>query len=417
MSDDDTMPYSRLNTLAGLLQRGRGFGARAALQNPQAAAPLVYDAIRRDWRWDSTDDRALYLARLLRDLKLSPAPVVDLLTGSQEQCGRAVHVLVLLAVGGCDEAREALRRYVREGAHWVSALESLSHRWPLEWWEDLGEVARARIGAEAERPWLTEPWTRFGIEVEGPDPGPIPLDLTGLSDGELLDLLAAPDLGASGRVNVLRELCRRDPVEGLLPLVPSLGTPDGRRPVPWLRRAVDRLGALAVPAARRWVCDERPWLAGLGADVLADHPGPEAIPALVSELADQRGARAWCGPDTTARRLARFGPAATAAVPDLRWFWLRTPHSYERTAYLKALAAIGTHGLDHAHTESLWDCEGRARLLGIAHAPGHPETLERIAALRDDPMEEPEVRAAARTRLTPTPHRDRHRSRPTAVRP
>ncbi|MFJ3792662.1 hypothetical protein [Kitasatospora sp. NPDC090091] len=202
-------------------------------------------------------------------------------------------------------------------------------------------------------------------------------------------------------------MARRDPVEGLLPLAPSLGTPDGRRPLPRLSCAVDHLGALAIPAARRWVCDDRPWLARLGANVLADHLGPEVIPALVSELADQRAARAWCGPDTTARRLARFGPAATAAVPDLRWFWLRTPHSYERAAYLKALAAIGTRGLDQAHAESLWDCEEQARLLGITHAPDHPETLDRIAALRDDPMEEPEVRAAAEARLAPrTHHRD-----------
>ncbi|MEU1287990.1 hypothetical protein [Kitasatospora sp. NPDC005856] len=407
MSDDDVMSYARLNTLAGLLQRGRGFGARSALHNPQTAAPLIYDGIRRDWRWDSTDDRALYLARLVQDLRLSLAPIVELLGGDQEQCGRAVDVLELLALGGCDETREALRSYVREGARWVSVLESLSHQWPLEWWEDLGEVARARIGGEPEPPCFTEPWTRFGIEVQRPNPGPPPLDLTDLDDGALLDLLADPGLGSAGKVDVLRELSLRGPVEGLIPLVPSLGTPNGRRPLPLLRQAVDRLGTLAVPAARRWICDDRPWLARLGADVLADHLGPEVIPALVSELADQREARAWCGPDTTARRLARFGPAATAAVPDLRWFWLRTPHSYERAAYLEALAAIGTRGLDHAHTESLWDCEEQARLLGIAHAPDHPEALERIAALRDDPMEEPEVRAAAKARLAPrTPHRD-----------
>lgn len=49
-----------------------------------------------------------------------------------------------------------------------------------------------------------------------------------------------------------------------------------------------------MPAARRWVNDEREWLARLGSDVLADHLGPEAA----------------------------------GAVADLRRFWLRTPHSY-----------------------------------------------------------------------------------------
>jgi hypothetical protein len=66
---------------------------------------------------------------------------------------------------------------------------------------------------------------------------------------------------------------------------------------------------------------------------------------------------------------------------------------------LEALAAIDRDGLDYAHTESLWDCEETARLLGIASAPTSPETLGRIALLRDDPMETPEVRAAARARL------------------
>ncbi|MFJ7063772.1 hypothetical protein ACIQVA_40105, partial [Streptomyces microflavus] len=74
-------------------------------------------------------------------------------------------------------------------------------------------------------------------------------------------------------------------------------------------------------------------------------------------------------------------------------------HSYERTAYLEALAAIDRDGLNYAYTESLWDCEETARLLGIASAPANPETLGRIALLRDDPMETHEARAAARARL------------------
>ncbi|GAA3009369.1 hypothetical protein GCM10020229_21280 [Kitasatospora albolonga] len=74
MTDDDTMPYRPVNSLAGMLQRGHGSGARSALGHPDHAAPLVLDMIRRDWRWDSTDDRALYLARLVRDLALPRGP-------------------------------------------------------------------------------------------------------------------------------------------------------------------------------------------------------------------------------------------------------------------------------------------------------------------------------------------------------
>ncbi|CAM5671905.1 hypothetical protein SAVIM338S_07053 [Streptomyces avidinii] len=411
MSDEDEMIYARFDSVEGLLQRGRGLGAVLALQDPPGAAAFVYDGIRRDWTWDQSDDRAVYLARLVRDLELSPTPVVDLLAGDEATCFRAAEVLELLAAGGSDEAREGLRSYVREGEHWVRVLESVSTGWPAQWWEDLGDVARARIGAEEELPWCAEPWTRFGIEVQARPFAARP-SLGGLSDEELLALLADPRTADDTKIDALRALTCREPVPRLIPLVPFLGTRDGRRSLPVLRWAVEELGDLAVPAARGWAADEREWLARLGADVLADHPGAEALPGLVAELSEQWAARAWCGPDRTAKRLARFGPAAAAAAPVLRRYWLHTPHSYERAVYLEALAAIdgggngsgngNGNGLDGAYTESLWDCEERARLLGITSAPARPQPLERIAALRDDPMETPEVRAAAAARLAAT---------------
>jgi hypothetical protein len=306
-------------------------------------------------------------------------------------------VLELLALAGSDQAREGLRAYVRTGEHWVHVLESVSDRWPSEWWEDLGDVARARIGAEAELPWLREPWTRFGIAVQSRPSVPRP-SLAGLTTAELLALLADARTEDATKFDALRALNGREPAEGLISLVPSLGTADGRRPLPLIRRLVERLGALAVPAAHGWARDECAWLAQLGADVLADHAGPEALPGLVAELAGQWTARTWCGPGRTARRLARFGPDAAGAVPYLRRLWLHTPHSYERAAYLEALAAIDRAGLDYVYTECLWDCEEKARL-GIVSAPATSETWARIALLRDDPMESPEVRAAARARL------------------
>ncbi|MFD9452434.1 hypothetical protein ACFWBC_04980 [Streptomyces sp. NPDC059985] len=101
------------------------------------------------------------------------------------------------------------------------------------------------------------------------------------------------------------------------------------------------------------------------------------------------------------RRLARFGREAADAVPALWRYWRQTPHSYERADHLEALAAIDPSGLDDAYTESLRDCEERARLLAIAAAHHHPRNLHRIAVLRDDPMEAPRVRAAAGARLAP----------------
>lgn len=123
------------------------------------------------------------------------------------------------------------------------------------------------------------------------------------------------------------------------------------------------------------------------------------LPVLMDELSAHEEARVWCGPDRLAAGLARFGAAAGEAAPVLRRLWLRTPHSYERPAYLKALAAIAPAGLDVVYAESLWDCESNARLLGIASAPDLPHVRERLAHLRDDPMEEAEVRAAAGKRL------------------
>lgn len=400
MSDEDEMRYAPFDSVEGLLQRGRGLGAVLAATDPAVATPHVDDVLRRDWRWDEVDDRSRYLARLIRDLELSPAPAIDLLTGSERDSERATGVLELLALAGSDESRDALRSYIREGAHWGRVLESVSDLWPVEWWEDLGDVARARIGAEEESPWFFEPWTRFGIEIQRPVSRPSRSDLSTWGEAELLAVLADARVGDGRKSAVLGELARRAPTEGLIPLVPSLGTNDGRSPLPLLRQAVQDLGGLALPAARRWAADEQEWLAALGAEVLADHMGPEIIPELVAELANQWRTRAWCGPDRTAKRLTRFGPAAAEAAPLLQRFWLRTPHSYERPAYLKALAAIAPAGLEKAHAESLWDCEDQARLLAIAHAPGSTPVLEQIAALRDDPMEDPEVKAAATERLT-----------------
>ncbi|MEV8322657.1 hypothetical protein [Kitasatospora sp. NPDC056731] len=123
------------------------------------------------------------------------------------------------------------------------------------------------------------------------------------------------------------------------------------------------------------------------------------VAALLAVLEQDWAARAWCGPMHTARGLARFGPEAAGAASLLRRFWLWTPHSSERPAYLEALAAVAPAGLAEVYTECLWDCEADARLPAVAHAPDRPHVRERLAHLRDDPMEQAEVREAAGARL------------------
>ncbi|MFI6940137.1 hypothetical protein ACIBI4_12760 [Streptomyces sp. NPDC050418] len=410
----DERRYAHHETLEGLLQRGRGLGSVRARNDPAAAVSLVDDGIRRDWTWEGfVDERALYQAQLVLELRMPQGPLVEQLHGSEEECARAADVLVLLAPAGSDEARDGLRTYLRDGVHWIEVLESLALKWPEAWWADLGGLARSRISREPEHPWLTEPWTRFGIEPRQPAPRPARQGLSGHTIAELLGLLTGstspsgrPGAPAEGQVrtDALRELCRREPAEGLIPLVPGLSTADDRHCTVGLQRAVDHLGALAVPAARVWANSPTPWLARLGRGVLADQLVPEALPVLLSELAGRRRSGSWCGPAVTAERLARFGREAAPAAGVLRWLWTRTPHSYERPAYLKALAAIDPSGLDFAYTESLWDCQEQARLLGIAHAPRNPATRERIEAMRDDPMESSDVRSAAAAALEPGAH-------------
>ncbi|MFD8750959.1 hypothetical protein ACFV0O_08250 [Kitasatospora sp. NPDC059577] len=345
--------YAPPTTLPGLLQRGRGQGALLAAEDPASAAALVYGCIRWEWRWDrQVDDRPGYLARLLRDLELPLGPVVDLLDGDEGTRDRAADVLELLALGGSEEARQALPDFAPE--------------------EDEPPVRR--------RSPRVDPY---------PD----------RDNADLLALLRDPDTSEGARASVLLALSLRPPEPALLPSVPGLGAADGTRPLPLLGRAVESLAGAAVPAAREWAAAEPEWLARTGLAVLAAHGDESDVPVLLAALEQGWADRSWCGPDTLARGLARFGPRAAGAASLLRRFWLCTPHSHERPAYLEALAAMGAPGTAEAFVESLWDCEASARLLGAERAPDRPSVRRRLADLRDDPLEEPEVREAAGARL------------------
>ncbi|MFI6155594.1 hypothetical protein ACIBCA_23240 [Kitasatospora sp. NPDC051170] len=350
---DDYDHYAPPDTLLGLLQRGRGEGAIRAAADPAGAADLVYGCIRREWRWDrQSDHRALYQARLLRDLELPPGPVIELLAADEDTSERATYVLELLAAAGSAEALEALP-------------------------DGLPEEEESRPPRRLKRP----------------DPFP------DRDSASLLDLLRDPQASAGTKGTALFALSLRPPEPALIPLVPDLGAADDTFHLPYLSRAVEPLAERAVPAARVWAASERDWLAGLGLGVLAAHGDGSDVPRLIAGLERDWADRAWCGSERVASGLARFGPAAADAVPVLRRFWLCSPHSYERTAYLEALGAIGASGAAEAYVESLWDCEVATRLLGIANAPDRPHVRERLAYLRDDPMEEPDVREAAAERL------------------
>ncbi|MFB7471067.1 hypothetical protein [Kitasatospora sp. NPDC056184] len=59
--------YAPAGSLIGMVQRGRGLGARMVAEDPRGTAEVVAGCLRWDWRWDDADQRAVYLARLVRD--------------------------------------------------------------------------------------------------------------------------------------------------------------------------------------------------------------------------------------------------------------------------------------------------------------------------------------------------------------
>jgi hypothetical protein len=134
--------------------------------------------------------------------------------------------------------------------------------------------------------------------------------------------------------------------------------------------------------------------------VLADHGDVTDVPTLLAaweRLAREPGQH--CGYDVVAEGLARIGgPAAGRVVPWLRERWV-TPHSHERAAYLRALLVLDPDGTEPLLAEGLWDCEEAVRAIAAQRAALTPAVRDRLAALRDDPIEENGVRAAAAARL------------------
>ncbi|GLW58582.1 hypothetical protein [Kitasatospora phosalacinea] len=407
-TEDAAWSYSPPDTLLGALERGRGLGWAYALSDRPAGAEAVLDCLHRDTRWDrSVDQRADYQAYLVRELGLPIEPLLAQLDNPDENGSEwARETLARLALLGSAPAREALRRYVREGEWWQKALSVLADNWPTDWWEDLGPDAVRRLGGERPELWGFEPWLTWRELLPVREPAPRarrPVRSTPRTD-RLLAVLTDPESSSRERGEALRTLAERPtvPVE-LLALVPDLSTDggdgSGGRALGGVHRAVRRLGPLAVGPAREWADDDRHWLQWLGVQVLAEHGGTGDVPRLVAELASQWEERAWCGPKLVSDGLARLGPAAAEAGPLLRRFWQLTPHSYERPSYLRALHAIDPDAAAPLLSESLWDCEPDARLYAVRHVPVGGELEFRLAELRDSPVEDDELREAAAGRL------------------
>jgi hypothetical protein len=299
--------YEPARTIAGQLQRGLGRGAREV-----SDAETVYACVRRDYRWWwCIDERAVYLARLIRDLGLSAEPLTDRLHAADldeenNEFTNTLEVLEVLGRAGVDGVVDEVRRYVTEGPRGWEVLRAVSREWPVEYWEDLLPA------------------------VDGP--------------------------------------AAREPAGPVADDEP------------------------ATPGPESWA-----WLL-----FLADHGDESDVPMLLDGIAwlDAR-AGDRCGYDRLVDGLARIGGPGTAGLPKLlRRLWL-TPHSYERTSFLRAYLTLDPDGAVGGLREGLWDCERDVRLLAAQQVPLSPRIRERLVYLRDDPIETPEVRHAAAARLAP----------------
>ncbi|MEH1169008.1 hypothetical protein V6V47_26860 [Micromonospora sp. CPCC 205539] len=402
--------YAKPTTFVGSLQHGLGRGAYRALRDP-ATPQAVLACVKRDYRWDwLVDERAVYLARLIRDLAVPIPPLLNLLNqhavdDDDNTFDNTLEVLETLGRAGDRHVLDGLRWYVHNGPRWVDVLQTIARDWPRELWDDLLPVALARLaqGDNADDVlWRSSPWQDWadaddqvaaGVAAFQPRSASRPLEQLSIDD--LLTMLRAG--GTDRQKDVLRELNRRGPQPALLPIVDELPVAELHGP---LGRAIRMLGSEALPLARSWAAPPLHPMVWTACLVLAKHGDDSDVPALLAgwDWLDRR-TDDRCGYDDLAVGIARIGgPAALAVVPRLRQLWF-TPHTFERAAYLRAVVALDPGNTDSLLTEGLWDCESDVRQVAAEHVPLDDMTRKQLSYLRDDPMETSEVRATAAARM------------------
>ncbi|GIH21589.1 hypothetical protein [Rugosimonospora africana] len=140
--------------------------------------------------------------------------------------------------------------------------------------------------------------------------------------------------------------------------------------------------------------------------LLAEHGDVRDVPVLLAAL--ERLADRWCGYDTLTEGLARILADASGSahahararlVRQLRGLLIASPHSYERASYLHSLLLLDPPRTTRVLPFFLLDREPAVRLLAAQHTPLTDQARDWIIQLRDDPIEDDEVRHAAAQRL------------------
>lgn len=423
--------YDAPRTFRGRMQRGLGVAVPRARVDPDAA-PVVYECLRRDFRWDwQVDHRVVYLARLVRDLSLDLTPLIDQLracgprkhhteldpTDDSNQFGLAMGVLETLALAGDYRAREALRAYVRDGVRWIDVLESIGPAWAAEWCNDLFEVAATRLRpSDADeifadgKPWAL--WTGRDAKVDAvldaarrrtTSARVFAAQAKSFSDANTSDLLAkllSTSADLPTRRAVMVELRRRDPDPRLLEVAARVRDLE----LPFIGRELRRLGAVAGPAARGWAADPDHPLCWTGQRILADHGDAEDVPALLAALDQLDAGAGWCGFDDITAGLTRLlegeaGSARDRLVRTLHRLLRGSPHSYERASYLASLLQLEPAETTRILPVCLLDCEPGVRRIAVQHAPLTDDAVTWLTELAGDLIEEQDVRDAAAARL------------------
>ncbi|WP_436527194.1 HEAT repeat domain-containing protein [Actinoplanes sp. HUAS TT8] len=391
------MHYERFDTPLGALQRGLGRGFVQA--RSRHATEDVLACLTRDHRWfRSIDSRAIYLAKLVRGLEMPIGPLVDVLLDGGDAFDNILDVLVVLGRDDDPAAVDGLRRYVRDGPAYTDVLETIAREWSRPHWDDLRPIARNRLDAEPTSLFPGPPWTVWA-ETDPtiaarirPRPGPgrrPPLDRT------TEDLLASlPGGDTSSQRRALRELNRRGAHPELLEIAEHLRHDELAVPV---IDAFLRLGAAALPTARAWAATENGpmrWQSWLILAEIGDETDLPALTAAWDWLDARRGDR--CGYYRLAAGAARLG--GHDLLPRIRRAWY-SPHSYERAACLRAIHTLDPSAATKFLVEGLWDAETDVRTFAAEHVDLDERTRSALRWLHDDPLETPEVRAAAGTRL------------------
>lgn len=377
--------------LDGLLARGRGAGALAALERGPACRDSVLRQVIEDPRWDrQVESRDEYYAGLLLALGSDVGPLVEVLERSGPDDAWLVRgVLLQLAIRDHLGALAALVQLVRRDPEDELLREFECYVGPERALELAALAGRRYAPAREEGPVQqreVEPLVRLDTLValvRGEHEAPMQRRIRA---ARRLGRLDQPDLIDEAEA-YLRSLNDGDPNKLWV-------TSPWRRP--WMVYLESLPAARTLVRAREWFDLPRP-LRFVGEHILMRH----AEPCDRARLEDAC-ALAWREHDmyrlcATLEALARV--ATLDMLPLLLEVHDAVEYAWARERALMALFELRDHPEAHARlVEGLWDCEASTRALACEGVRVE-SARARLHELAGDPWQDDEVREAAQEAL------------------